>query len=905
MITKLELPSTVSIIGSKALAGCTKLDSLIVRAPIPPTVSEDTFNGTIIKKLIVPVGASESYKQDNDWKQFASIIVEGEFTEESKDPDEEFKPQIILNKTDITLHPQESFLLQATTINFESEYPSLGWRSSNENVASVDSKGLITAVGIGTSIITVNGGTVSAECEVRVINHEVTSITLQPAQATLEVGESLMMIARVSPPEAPYPILRWISSEPSVIEIDEGTGYLSALTVGTSEIKAIYQKDDDTQIFGSSMITVVPKTQITLDYNSIEIKTGESFQLHAKIFPEGENDKTITWISGNEDIAIVDSNGLVRATGLGTTYVSAWCGSSFDKCQVTTYEQRNEFEYTYKDNTITYMILDSEAHTVAVKKVTNVTSLLYIPSAAEYDGITYRVERIAPEAFMNIDESNYWSVIFPASLTHIGARAFMGCTKLWIMDFPVSLEHVEEDAFKDSDIFKIYIPSLEWLCNIDFPNLHANPMYGGLGATKSVGVEIKNVGSDSYWTNDGIKIDGNIKKIGSYAFAGNYATSIEIGPSVEVIGEGAFYYSKHLTTTIINAPITEIPKDMFRLSGKMTSIKLNNNVKSISDYAFYGTSLQTLDIPASVESIGEGAFYSCRKLESIVFNSALKTIGDYAFYNCELLKEIILPRSVEYIGNNAFNTYNENDSYFNIYPPECSLSKIVLGPNIKNIGEKAFYNNEEGCQVFITAQTPPSLNPKMLRLPAYLYLQGQDALNKYKDTIYWSDYFSSTNLISIEIESLETDRSIITGNPGDTVQLTANISPANVTLPYVFWRSTNPEIATVDNYGLVTIHNNNSTSMQSSDENESNDCKIIAESLYANAPIIEIPVIRDLTTGVRELETEDSFDTNFDWKDSSVVYNLSGIKVADSTENLQPGIYIIRKGMVVKKIAVK
>lgn len=264
-----------------------------------------------------------------------------------------------------------------------------------------------------------------------------------------------------------------------------------------------------------------------------------------------------------------------------------------------------------------------------------------------------------------------------------------------------------------------------------------------------------------------------------------------------------------------------------------------------------------------------------------------------------------MPRSVEYIGNNAFNTYNENDSYFNIYPPECSLSKIVLGPNIKNIGEKAFYNNEEGCQVFITAQTPPSLNPKMLRLPAYLYLQGQDALNKYKDTIYWSDYFSSTNLISIEIESLETDRSIITGNPGDTVQLTANISPANVTLPYVFWRSTNPEIATVDNYGLVTIHNNNSTSMQSSDENESNDCKIIAESLYANAPIIEIPVIRDLTTGVRELETEDSFDTNFDWKDSSVVYNLSGIKVADSTENLQPGIYIIRKGMVVKKIAVK
>ena len=35
------------------------------------------------------------------------------------------------------------------------------------------------------------------------------------------------------------------------------------------------------------------------------------------------------------------------------------------------------------------------------------------------------------------------------------------------------------------------------------------------------------------------------------------------------------------------------------------------------------------------------------------------------------------------------------------------------------------------------------------------------------------------------------------------------------------------------------------------------------------------------------------------------VYNLSGVKVADATEGLTPGLYIVRQGSNVKKISVK
>lgn len=47
--------------------------------------------------------------------------------------------------------------------------------------------------------------------------------------------------------------------------------------------------------------------------------------------------------------------------------------------------------------------------------------------------------------------------------------------------------------------------------------------------------------------------------------------------------------------------------------------------------------------------------------------------------------------------------------------------------------------------------------------------------------------------------------------------------------------------------------------------------------------------------------TVDSPEANY----PTEVYNLSGIKVADSTDNLPAGIYIVRRGPSVKKIAIR
>lgn len=88
----------------------------------------------------------------------------------------------------------------------------------------------------------------------------------------------------------------------------------------------------------------------------------------------------------------------------------------------------------------------------------------------------------------------------------------------------------------------------------------------------------------------------------------------------------------------------------------MTSLEIPSSVTSIGNYAFYGCSgLTSLEIPSSVTSIGDGAFYGCSGLTSFVLPSSVTSIGDYAFQECSGLTSLEIPSSVTSIGNGAYS----------------------------------------------------------------------------------------------------------------------------------------------------------------------------------------------------------------------------------------------------------
>ena len=77
-------------------------------------------------------------------------------------------------------------------------------------------------------------------------------------------------------------------------------------------------------------------------------------------------------------------------------------------------------------------------------------------------------------------------------------------------------------------------------------------------------------------------------------------------------------------------------------------------VTAIADNAFEGyTTLKSVTLPDAVTSIGAGAFRNCVFLDSADLPEGLETIGDEAFRNTNLQK-VILPDTLEYIGENAF-----------------------------------------------------------------------------------------------------------------------------------------------------------------------------------------------------------------------------------------------------------
>ena len=165
-----------------------------------------------------------------------------------------------------------------------------------------------------------------------------------------------------------------------------------------------------------------------------------------------------------------------------------------------------------------------------------------------------------------------------------------------------------------------------------------------------------------------------VTSISSCAFANCYGLkSVSIPNSVTSIGYAAFHHVKNIVYdgTATGSPwgaLTQngiiddgfIYPDAGRTNltayiGDGGDLQIPNSVTSIGDYAFYGCiDLTSITIDDLVTTIGNYAFYGCVGLSSVTIGDLVTTIGDYAFYECIGLNELTIGNSVTRIGNDAF-----------------------------------------------------------------------------------------------------------------------------------------------------------------------------------------------------------------------------------------------------------
>ena len=265
-----------------------------------------------------------------------------------------------------------------------------------------------------------------------------------------------------------------------------------------------------------------------------------------------------------------------------------------------------------------------------------------------------------------------------------------------------------------------------------------------------------------------------------------------LSKTLSTIDTEAFYNSA-LKSVIVPNGVTTIEKCAFQNCSELKDVTFqeDSQLRTIeggySYGAFYGcTSLTSIEIPASVQTIGAATFQGCSRLADVKFEegSKLSAIEGYccgygcygAFLGCPLIT-IDIPASVQTIGEAAFQEctklatvrFEHNSQLKSIeggYYRSSSGSDYFSGPigafyrlpnlrtvdmsnctQVESIGGYAFYGNSELRLVKIGTPTPPTcdqaafgVNPQsVLKVPT-------GCADAYKAAIGWRGFTSITGL---------------------------------------------------------------------------------------------------------------------------------------------------------------
>ena len=238
-----------------------------------------------------------------------------------------------------------------------------------------------------------------------------------------------------------------------------------------------------------------------------------------------------------------------------------------------------------------------------------------------------------------------------------------------------------------------------------------------------------------------IKIPATVREIGDSVFFGcSSLTNItfEEGSQLTSLGENVFARCTGLTSLVLPENVTRVGMTVIQGCTRLESITLSKNLMRVTDESasmFSGcTALESIYVPKDslyFRSVG-GVLYDLAKTIIYCFPQAkdptgfklpdtLITIEAYAFEGFKGA-EVILPESLEKIGDNAFRytAQSENDRAW--------LKRVHIPKNVKSIGTGAFTHNGLSQYVSIESLTFAE-DSKLETIGAYAF-NGNHLLKK-------------------------------------------------------------------------------------------------------------------------------------------------------------------------------
>lgn len=292
----------------------------------------------------------------------------------------------------------------------------------------------------------------------------------------------------------------------------------------------------------------------------------------------------------------------------------------------------------------------------------------------------------------------------------IGSSAFSGCIKLMRLNLAEGLQIIKKDAFagctrlegalpegvnekySSASGAKVMLPNEKAVLEIPgtVTAIEDSAFANCYSADETLQADGEKEPSDYKIGIKAVPVAGNPAgtTIGASAFAGcQNLTKLTLGEGVTGLGDSALKDTRLEEITIPSTFETGTAKNSPFTSGENSTLKkvtFADGIQVIPQYFLNNiTTLTKIEIPASVQKIGDHAFADCSNLETVIFKdeaaSKLTTIDTSAFEGCSLMTLSELPQSVTTINASAFKNCE-------------SVSFTQLPEGLSTIGNSAFEN---------------------------------------------------------------------------------------------------------------------------------------------------------------------------------------------------------------------
>ena len=385
-----------------------------------------------------------------------------------------------------------------------------------------------------------------------------------------------------------------------------------------------------------------------IEIEPADISVGETKQLSYKVYPASMQDVELTWTSSDESIATVNEKGEVTGVADGTVRITATSFSRLSSyCTVKVGQgvasERNFSEalrlgeiFTTADGLwwkvtgpdTVQLLPENNNHQNYSGSYSSMAEIT-VPATVSYEGKTYRVTSLAPNAFYF--NSKTTSVTLPDGLETIGGSAFFFASGIKTLHIPDSVKTIGAMAFDYVSNAALNIPaSIEFI---------GDSAFAGSGV----------VGGD---------FPESLTYLGDKAFMNcKGLTSITLPSGVETYGTNIFYGCANVTYVELPQNMEKIPNGLLWACTGLKRIYIPSSVKTIGEGAFYGAGLEKLNLPNGLEKIGQWAFCST-KLKDIIIPDSVQTIEYRAFIYCDGVENCVVGSGVKEIGQDAFYFWN-------------------------------------------------------------------------------------------------------------------------------------------------------------------------------------------------------------------------------------------------------